>query len=61
MIEKKHGRKNNGGRRDNSGRPKGPETETISFRVRSDFKDRIKKACEQLIKNYYESILGHGH
>lgn len=46
-------RKDNGGKRSNSGRKKGKyETDTISIRVRLHLKSKIKKACVEIKEKF---------
>jgi len=52
VVKKTKDGSTHGGKRAGSGRPRCEDTATVSFRVKSRFKDEIKKACEDLIRDY---------
>ena len=49
-------KENRGGKRAGSGRKKGPKTKTVSFRVRKEFVDPIKKTVEQKIQELLDNV-----
>lgn len=58
MEKKTDGRKNNGGKREGSGQPKKPyKTKTISFRVRSEFRETLKAKFTPLVKAEEQTLI----